>query len=153
MATELFSVWGLQTGWRSQRGTSYDVTADLDGVSVWYQDKDVETVERAFYRACRRTFLRRILPWLAPPPVVFQSTTTLTPDDMTIPAERTRAIIETRRFLEELLSQRLTPDVPDAVRKQARALLRHYPFGSEIHLAHHALPEWFGPVQERKYGP
>ena len=67
MATELFSVWGLQTGWRSQRGAGYDVTADLDGVDIWYQGKDVKTVERAFYRACRRTFLRRFLPWLAPP--------------------------------------------------------------------------------------
>ena len=68
MATELFSVWGLQTGWRAQRGIGYDVTADLDGVSVWYQGQDIQTVERAFYRACRRTFLRRYLPWIKPPP-------------------------------------------------------------------------------------
>lgn len=151
MATELVSLWGMQTGWRSQRGASYEVTADLDGVDIWYQD--ILAVERAFYRACRRTFLKRYLPWLAPPPFVLQTPPTLTPDHMTIPSERTRAIIETRIFLEELISQRLTPDVPDAVRNQARALLRHYPFGSEIHLAHHALPEWFGPVQGRKYGP
>ena len=67
MATELFSVWGFQTGWRSQRGDGYDVTAGLDGVDIWYQGKDIETAERGFYRACRRTFLRRYLPWLAPP--------------------------------------------------------------------------------------
>lgn len=68
MATELFSLWGGQIGWRSQRGAGYDVTATLDGVDIWYQSKDRETVERAFYRACRRTFLRRYLPWLKPPP-------------------------------------------------------------------------------------
>lgn len=68
MATELFFLWGSQTGWRSQRGAGYDVTADLDGVAIWYQSDDCATVERAFYRACRRTFLRRFLPWLAPPP-------------------------------------------------------------------------------------
>lgn len=69
---------------------------------------------------------------------------------MTIPSERTRAIIRTRHFLEELINPGLTPDVPDAIRSQARALLRHYPLGGEIHLAHHVLPEWFGPVQTRQ---
>jgi hypothetical protein len=68
MAHELFSPWGGFTGWRSQRGTGYDVSATLDGVEIWYQAKDCETVERAFYRACRRTFLRRYLHWMAPPP-------------------------------------------------------------------------------------
>ena len=68
MATELFSVWGFETGWRSQRGNGYQVTADLDGVSIWYRAGNCETVERAFYRACRRTFLRRYLPWLGLPP-------------------------------------------------------------------------------------
>lgn len=67
MATELFSLWGGFTGWRSQRGAGYDVSATLDGVEIWYRAKDSETVERAFYSACRRTFLRRYLPWLAPP--------------------------------------------------------------------------------------
>ena len=152
MATELFSLWGFQTGWRSQHGCGYAVSADLDATSIWYWHTDCEAVEKAFFRACRRTFLRRFLPWIAPPLVVLQTTLILTPDLLTVPSERTRAIIETRRFLEELISQRLTPDVPDAVRRQARALLRHYPFGSEIQLAHHALPEWFGPVQEREYG-
>lgn len=67
MATELFSLWGFQTGWRSQRGAGYDVTADLDGVDFSYYALDVEVVDRAFSRACRRTFFRRFLPWLDPP--------------------------------------------------------------------------------------
>ena len=67
MATELFSVFCLPTGWRSQRGEGYQVTANLDGVSICYYADDCETVERKVYRACRRTFLRRYLPWIAPP--------------------------------------------------------------------------------------
>ena len=67
MATELFSVFGLQTGWRSKRGAGYQVLADLDGVSICYYADNCETVERKFYRACRRTFLRRYLPLIAPP--------------------------------------------------------------------------------------
>jgi hypothetical protein len=70
---------------------------------------------------------------------------------MTLPYERTRAIIDTRSFLLQLTSRVLTPDLPDAVRTEAKALLRHYPFGSEIDLAHHALPEWFGPTKKREY--
>lgn len=68
MATELFSFWGCITGWRSQRGEGYDVSAILDGVEIHYYAEDYRTAERAFERACRRTVLRRVLPFLAPPP-------------------------------------------------------------------------------------
>lgn len=68
MATELFSLWGGLTGWRSQRGAGYDVSATLDGVDIYYFADDFSTVNRAFERACRRTVLRRVLPFLAPPP-------------------------------------------------------------------------------------
>lgn len=66
---------------------------------------------------------------------------------MTLPAERTRAIIYTKLFLERLLVPRLTPDVPETVRETARALLRHYPGTGDLELAHRALPEWFGPAR------
>jgi hypothetical protein len=68
MATELFSFWGGLTGWRSQHGSGYQVTATLDGINIWYVGNDIRTVERAFRRACRRTILRRVIPWLAAPP-------------------------------------------------------------------------------------
>jgi len=69
MATELFSLWGFQSGWRSEGGEiRYQVSATLDGVSIWYRGPSIALVERAFSRACRRTFLRRYLTWLAPPP-------------------------------------------------------------------------------------
>ena len=68
MATELFSLWGFQTGWRSQHSDGYHVSGTLDGLDVWYVAPDVETVEKAFSRACRRTFFRRYLPCISAPP-------------------------------------------------------------------------------------
>ena len=68
MATELFSVLGMQTGWRSQHGDGYQVLAELDGVSIWCWAETVKEVERDFHRACRRTLLRRYFKFLAPPP-------------------------------------------------------------------------------------
>jgi hypothetical protein len=48
---------------------------------------------------------------------------------MTLPYERTWAVVETRRFLTEVLTNRR---VPVAVREQARTLLRHYPSPSDV---------------------
>lgn len=46
---------------------------------------------------------------------------------MTTPYERARAVLKTRVFLQELCSEQDTPDVPESVQREARALLRHYP--------------------------
>lgn len=46
---------------------------------------------------------------------------------MTIPVERTNAVISTQKFLLELLDPKKTPRVPRSVRRQALHLLRHYP--------------------------
>ena len=43
---------------------------------------------------------------------------------MTLPDERYRAVVQTQRFLLEILT---TPRVPKAVKDQARYCLRHYP--------------------------
>jgi hypothetical protein len=48
---------------------------------------------------------------------------------MTLPYERSWAVIETRSFLTALLVNR---KVSVAVREQARTLLRHYPDGNEV---------------------
>jgi len=48
---------------------------------------------------------------------------------MTMPHERTRAVIETRKFLEEL---RLRDDIPADVRKDAIWCLRHFPTDSIV---------------------
>lgn len=46
---------------------------------------------------------------------------------MTLPDERWRSLIETRRFLRQLLSPKMTPRVPRAIRDRAHSLLRHWP--------------------------
>ncbi len=46
---------------------------------------------------------------------------------MTIPIERTNAVIRTEKFLLELLDPKKTPRVPRLIRQDARNLLSHYP--------------------------
>jgi hypothetical protein len=46
---------------------------------------------------------------------------------MTIPIERTNAVIRTEKFLYDLLDSKKTPRVPRSIRQQASNLLRHYP--------------------------
>jgi hypothetical protein len=66
---------------------------------------------------------------------------------MTIPYERTRALVYTLRFLRELQDSTVTPGVPHEIRQRAKALERHYPTFAAMNLAHLALPGWYGPVQ------
>ena len=65
---------------------------------------------------------------------------------MTIPFERTRALIETKSFLLKLVDTKRLPRVPKSVRQHAEYLLRHYPSYEDIELAHKALPDYYGPV-------
>lgn len=66
---------------------------------------------------------------------------------MTTPHERTRAVLETRAFLAELMDSSMHPDMPEVVRLEARRLLRHYPSASDMKLAGHALPLQFCAVE------
>ena len=69
---------------------------------------------------------------------------------MTLPSERTRAILATDRFLVDLLSARTTPRVPRAIRARAKELLRHYPTAPDLRHAGLACPEVFdAQVAER----
>ena len=64
---------------------------------------------------------------------------------MTTPYERTRALVQTRDFLQRLAT--LGDDaVPISLLMEAEALLRHYPGLAHIELAHKALPMFFGPL-------
>ena len=65
---------------------------------------------------------------------------------MTIPYERTRALIEAYELLRRLQDPQDTPRAPRWLREEARKLLRHYPTYATIELAHKALPHLFGPV-------
>ena len=62
---------------------------------------------------------------------------------MTLPDERYRAVLETQRFLLEIL---ITPRVPKAVKDQARRCLRHYPSGHDMRQTASQCPDIF---QER----
>lgn len=65
---------------------------------------------------------------------------------MTVPSERTRALIHAYELLKRLQDPQETPRVPRWLRGHAKALLRHYPDYSSIQFAHKALPHLFGPV-------
>ena len=53
---------------------------------------------------------------------------------MTVPVERTNAVIRTGKFLLDLLDPKKTPRVPLSIRKDARNLLRHYPSEFEMNV-------------------
>lgn len=65
---------------------------------------------------------------------------------MTLPFERTRAMLDVRLFLLELTDQALTPRVPRAMRGRAASLVKHFPTNADIEQAHQALPDCFGAV-------
>ena len=64
---------------------------------------------------------------------------------MTLPDERYRAVVQTQRFLLEILT---TPRVPKAVKDQARWCLRHYPNEWDMKRAADASPEVFAERME-----
>ena len=63
---------------------------------------------------------------------------------MTMPYERTRAVLQTREFLKLLLDSGATPVLPKDIRDEALRLLRHYPVPSDMAMANLACPSWFG---------
>ena len=46
---------------------------------------------------------------------------------MTVPYERTRAVLNTEQFLLDLLDPKKTPRIPKDIRRRAGSLLKHYP--------------------------
>lgn len=62
---------------------------------------------------------------------------------MTLPDERYRAVVQTEKFLKEILS---TPRVPKNIKDGARAMLRHYPNEWDMQIAAREVP---GVFQER----
>lgn len=51
---------------------------------------------------------------------------------MTVPSERTRAVVQTEQFLLDLTDPKTTPRIPRYIRMRALSLLRHYP--SKVHM-------------------
>jgi hypothetical protein len=62
---------------------------------------------------------------------------------MTLPDERYRAVVQTQKFLIEILN---TPRVPKAIKDRAKSCLRHYPSDWDMTRAAEGAPDVF---QER----
>ena len=62
---------------------------------------------------------------------------------MTLPDERYRSLVQTKQFLIDLLSSRMTPRVPRIVRQRARNLLKHYPTDYHIEMMTINMPKHF----------
>ena len=68
--------------------------------------------------------------------------------DMTLPDERYRAVVQTRRFLLDLCNHQHTPRVPRLIRDTARSMLRHYPSDWDMNRAAESAPEVFQEQME-----
>ena len=67
---------------------------------------------------------------------------------MTLPDERYRAVIQTRRFLLDLCNPQHTPRVPKIIREHARSMLRHYPSDWDMTVAATDSPHIFAERME-----
>ena len=67
---------------------------------------------------------------------------------MTLPDERYRSVVQTRRFLLDLCNPQHTPRVPKLVRETARAMLRHYPTDHDMMAAAETAPDIFAEKME-----
>jgi hypothetical protein len=67
---------------------------------------------------------------------------------MTLPDERYRAVVQTKRFLLEILT---TPRVPKTIKDGARYCLRHYPSEWDMKRVADASPEVFQEKMEPLY--
>lgn len=70
---------------------------------------------------------------------------------MTLPDERYRSLVQTKKFLLELLSPTMTPRVPKIVRQRARSLLRHWPDDYHLEMMTIDMPQHFAKELEPLY--
>jgi hypothetical protein len=66
-------------------------------------------------------------------------------ESMTLPDERYRAVVQTEKFLKEILS---TPRIPKAIKDRARSCLRHYPNAWDMDRAARGAPDVFQEQME-----
>ncbi len=67
---------------------------------------------------------------------------------MTLPDERYRAVVQTKKFLIDLCSPNRTPRIPKSIRQQANSLLRHYPSDWDMERASEGSPDVFQKQME-----
>lgn len=68
---------------------------------------------------------------------------------MTMPDERTRAVIYTKDFMYDLLDPKKTPRVSREIRQRAGRCLRHYPGIYDLHEAAKNAPKSWGKLDAR----
>lgn len=66
---------------------------------------------------------------------------------LTTPHQRTRSVLQARKFLIELLSPSAWGELPTEIRDEARRLLYHYPEAWHVARLHDRNPEEWGPVE------
>ena len=71
---------------------------------------------------------------------------------MTVPMERTNAVVETEKFLLDLLDPKKTPKIPKVIRQRAGSLLRHYPRKDEMTYIATQLDEILGDWSPKVFG-
>jgi hypothetical protein len=67
---------------------------------------------------------------------------------MTLPDERTRATVNARNFLYDLIDPKKTPRVPKAVRERARRILKHYPWNLHLDIAAAVMPDVWSKTED-----
>jgi len=67
---------------------------------------------------------------------------------MTLPDERYRSLVQTKKFLMELLSPHMTPRVPKIIRQRASGLLRHWPDDYHMEIMCREMPDHFAKSLE-----
>lgn len=70
---------------------------------------------------------------------------------MTLPDERYRSLVQTKKFLMELLSPSMTPRVPKIIRQRANSLLRHWPNDYHLEMLTVDMPDHFAKEMEPLY--
>jgi hypothetical protein len=70
---------------------------------------------------------------------------------VTLPYERMRALRSAEQLLCDLLDPKTTPRVPREVRQRARAVLRHWPMGSQLDLIAERVPELYNTCEDPLY--
>ena len=67
---------------------------------------------------------------------------------MTLPIERTRAVLNTEKFLLKLCIPKESPGIPKAIREEARSLLRHYPMKYHMRFIADSFEEIHDPRED-----
>lgn len=70
---------------------------------------------------------------------------------MTLPDERYRSLVYTKKFLIDLLSPHMTPRVPKNIRQRAHGLLCHWPDDYHLELMTEEMPQHFAKQMQPLY--